>query len=143
MTWSAHAQSVLDEHGFRRGAARETIIGLLEGKTCAVSAQEIEDELRAGDRAVARASIYRVLDELVDHGLVNRLEVGSGVALYETIDPGGEHHHHLVCERCGDLVPFDDPALERAIARLGERLGCHVETHEIVLRGTCPSCSQE
>src|SRR4051794_11421566 len=108
-TWSAHAQSVLDERGFRRGAARETIIALLADKSCAVSAQEIDDELRGGERSVARASIYRVLEELVEHGLVNRLEVGSGVALYETIDPGGDHHHHLVCERCGRLVPFDDP----------------------------------
>jgi Fur family ferric uptake transcriptional regulator len=116
-TWSHHAQAVLDEHGFRRGAAREAIIDLLARQHCALSAQAIEDELRGGDRAVARASIYRVLEQLVEHGLVNRLEVGAGVAHYETIDPAGDHHHHLVAAPAGAaLLVTARPYLGMAVA---------------------------
>ncbi len=103
-------------------------------------ALEIEDALRAAGTAVGRASIYRVLDLLVEHGLVERVAVGDGHARFETVDPSGAHHHHLVCDRCGKLVAFDDPALERAIDRLSERLGVTIEHHDVLLRGACENC---
>jgi Fur family ferric uptake transcriptional regulator len=141
LDWPAHARSVLDRAGYRKGEARNAILDLLASQSCALTAQEIEDELRRTDRAVARASIYRVLDQLAGHRLVQRLEVGQGVARYETIHPTGHHHHHLVCERCGRLVPFDDSALELSIEQVADRYGFRVDEHEIVLRGACPGCA--
>jgi Fur family transcriptional regulator, ferric uptake regulator len=141
--WADHARQVLHRSGHHRGAARERLIELLSEQRCALSAQEIEDALRADQRAerpVGRASIYRALDLLYDHELVNRLDLGDGIARYEFADPAGEHHHHLVCDRCGRLVAFDDPALERAIDRVSERLGMRVNSHDVVLRGECRDC---
>ena len=140
VSWALHARDVLARAGLRRGGARAAVIDLLDGQACALTAQEIEDELRTGDRRVGRASVYRALDVLVDHGLLARLEVGQGMARYEPVTPGGEHHHHLVCERCGKLVAFDDPALERAIESLAERLELEVADHEVLLRGACKRC---
>jgi Fur family ferric uptake transcriptional regulator len=139
-SWALHARDVLARDGLRRGGARAAVIDLLDGQACALTAQEIEDELRSRDRRVGRASVYRALDVLVDHGLLARLEVGQGMARYEPVTPGGEHHHHLVCERCGKLVAFDDPALERAIESLAERLDLEVAEHEVLLRGACKRC---
>jgi Fur family ferric uptake transcriptional regulator len=53
---------------------------------------------------------------------------------------GAGHHHHLVCERCGRLEPFSDAGIERAIARLSDRLPARVSEHEIVIRGSCEAC---
>ncbi len=131
---------MLAQAGHQQGGARARIIELLDGQACALSALEIEDALRASGRAIGRASVYRVLELLVEHELVERLEVGSGQARFETIDPSGSHHHHLVCQRCGRLVAFDDPGLEQAIDRLSERLGMRVEHHDVLLRGACRSC---
>jgi Fur family ferric uptake transcriptional regulator len=139
-TWSDHVHEVLARAGLKRGGARERVVELLASQTCALSAVEIEDELRADRRPVARASIYRVLELLDDHGLVERVEVGDGVTRFEPMLPSGEHHHHLVCDSCGRLVAFDDPALERAIQRASSRLGARVDRHEIVLRGACQDC---
>lgn len=142
--WAAHARAVLQRAGHHRGAARDKLIDLLAGQDCALSALEIEDALRrdeGGDRPVGRASIYRVLELLHAHDLVNRLDVGDGVARYEMTDPAGEHHHHLLCDRCGKLVPFHDPALERSIDQLSSRLGFRTTDHEVTLRGDCPDCS--
>jgi Fur family transcriptional regulator, ferric uptake regulator len=103
----------------------------------------MEDALRLGQprqRAVARASIYRVLELLHDHDLVNRLDLGDGIARYETSDPAGEQHHHLLCEQCGRLVPFRDPGLERSIDQLSARLGFRTTDHEVTLRGGCADC---
>ncbi len=76
--------------------------------------------------------------QLVDLGLVQRLEVGQGTARYEPVDPDGEHHHHhLVCDHCGDILPFQDGALERALENLSRRFALEVGDHEVVLRGAC------
>jgi len=138
--WAEHARAVLDQAGHRKGGARNAIIDLLAEQTCALSAIEIEDRLRAAKRAVARASIYRILDLLQDRGLVARLELGDAVTRYELIDPAGAHHHHLLCDSCGRLVPFDDGDLERSIDRLSRRLGFDTHEHEVVLRGDCAAC---
>jgi Fur family ferric uptake transcriptional regulator len=141
--WAAHAREVLREAGHHKGAARDEMIELLSQQGCALSALEIEDALRRsarGERGVGRASVYRVLELLGEHGLVNRLDVGDGIARYELVDPAGAHHHHLLCEECGQLVPFHDRDLERSIERLSRRLGFRTDEHEVVLRGTCSGC---
>ena len=113
---------------------------LLDRQACALSAYEIEDALRADGRGVARASVYRVLEELVGLGLVTRVEVGQGTARYEAARPDGHHHHHMVCDRCGDVQPFADDELERAVDRLAARVAFDVAEHEIVLHGECADC---
>jgi Fur family transcriptional regulator, ferric uptake regulator len=138
--WSEHVDEVLGRAGLKHGGARQRIIDLLAREPCALSAVEIEDSLRAAGKPTGRASIYRVLDLLVDHGLVERVAVGQGLSRFERTHPDGEHHHHLVCDQCGRLVAFDDPALERAIDDLSEKLGVRVEHHDVVLRGACERC---
>jgi Fur family ferric uptake transcriptional regulator len=139
-SWTEHVDEVLARAGLKHGGARQRVIDLLADEMCALSAVEIEDMLRDQGKPTARASIYRVLDLLVDHGLVERVTVGQGLARFERTHPDGEHHHHLVCAHCGCLVAFDDPELEEAIDTLPERLGVRVEHHDVVLRGACPDC---
>jgi Fur family ferric uptake transcriptional regulator len=138
--WADHAQRVLSESGHRSGGARRALLELLDAQTCALSAIEIEDVLRARKRRVARASVYRILDELEGLGLVHKVEVGQGMARYEPLRDGDGHHHHLVCDSCGLVMPFTDPQLERAIQRLSARVPIDVSEHEIVLRGACGEC---
>lgn len=138
--WGDYARGVLDRAGHRKARARDAVIEFLASESCALSALEIEDRLREGDQRVARASIYRILELLGEHGLVARLEFGDGTTRYELIDPGGEHHHHLLCDSCGRVVPFDDRDLERAIERLARRLEFRTDDHEVVLHGACSAC---
>jgi Fur family transcriptional regulator, ferric uptake regulator len=138
-TWSDHAASQLTAAGHRRGGAREAVIELLDAQSCALTALEIEDALRAG-RRVGRASVYRVLDELESLGLVSRVDIGDGVARYEPQRHAAEHHHHLVCDGCGRLTPFQDDALELAIRRLAERVSFDVSDHDVTLHGCCERC---
>jgi Fur family ferric uptake transcriptional regulator len=139
-SWADHADVRLTQAGYRRGGARTAVIGLLDRQACALSAYDIEDALRGRGRGVARASVYRVLDELVSLGLVTRIEVGQGSARYEASRPDRDHHHHMVCDRCGDVQPFADEELERAVDRLAGRVAFAVAEHEIVLHGECADC---
>jgi Fur family ferric uptake transcriptional regulator len=138
--WIEQVHATLAGAGLKRGGARERVIELLAEQPCALSAVQIESALRDQGRPTGRASIYRVLELLQEHGLVERVAVVQGQALYERVAPGGEHHHHLLCDQCGRLVAFDDPGLEQAIDRVSQRLGVRVASHEVVLRGACERC---
>jgi Fur family transcriptional regulator, ferric uptake regulator len=161
--WLDQAESALAAAGHRRGGARRALLELLDGQECALSAHEIEDALRtealrartassrgAGRRAgaqpqrrraVSRASVYRILDELERLGLVQRVDTGQAMVRYERVCERGEHHHHLVCDECGVVMPFSDAELERAIETLSQRVPLTVAEHEIVLRGSCRDCA--
>jgi Fur family ferric uptake transcriptional regulator len=139
--WAGRAASALAGAGYRRGGARAALIALLDAQRCALSAAEIEDALRAGDasRPVARASIYRILEELEQLKLITRVEVGQGLARFEAARAEG-HHHHMVCDACGQVIPFEDTDLERSIQRLADRVTFTVAEHDVVLHGACADC---
>jgi Fur family ferric uptake transcriptional regulator len=138
--WRDHALEALRRGGYRSGGARTAVIELLARQDCCVTAQEIFDLLRADGRAVGIASVYRALDLLTGLKLVQRLDMGEGVARFEPAHAGGEHHHHLVCDRCGAVQAFEDDELEDALDRLAERVGFAIGAHDVVLRGACPDC---
>jgi Fur family transcriptional regulator, ferric uptake regulator len=140
-SWSARAQRVLAESRHHTGAARLALVELLDSQSCALSAIEIEDALRAGERPVARASIYRILDELERLRLIQKVQVGQAMTRYEPIRGADEHHHHLVCDNCGTVIPFTDNKLESAIRELSRRVPMRVAEHEIVLHGECRDCT--
>ena len=140
--WADRAEATLAAEGRKRGGARRALLELLEGQTCALTALEIEEALGAGGRRVSRASVYRILDELEGLRLVARVETGQAMVRYERAhDSAEEHHHHLVCDSCGLVMPFSDEGLERAIHALSARVPLAVSEHEIVLHGACRACA--
>lgn len=139
--WSEHALAALQKAGYRRGGARTAVVEALARHDCAVTALDLDEELRRRKPAVGRASVYRALEQLEQLGLVQRLEVARGIAGYERVEPGGEHHHHAICRHCGRMVPFEDRSLEQAIARLSAGMSFEVTDHDVVLRGLCERCN--
>ena len=136
--WTDLALTALRRAGFRAGGARRQVVELLGREPCAVTALEIDRRLEG----VGRASVYRALEQLELLGLAQRVEVGGDATAYERRDPDGGHHHHLICGHCGAILPFADDRLERAIESLDAGDGFTVESHEVVLRGSCVSCSE-
>ena len=141
-SWTDHAHDILKREGFSRGGARDAVIEYLARQDCAASAQEIHQALRGEGRAIGIASVYRSLEALHNLQLVQRFDAGQGEGRYEAVAPGGEHHHHVVCDDCDRIVPFEDPALERAIHELEGRVPFDIAGHDVVLHGTCPDCRE-
>lgn len=141
--WESSARAALSGAGHRAGGAREAVVGLLGRQSCCLSAQEISDRLRSSGEDVGIASIYRALDLLHEMGLVQRVEFGEGAARYEPVVPGGEHHHHAVCDRCGRVTAFEDERLERQLERLAGRLRHSMSGHDIVIHGDCARCARK
>jgi Fur family ferric uptake transcriptional regulator len=123
-SWTARAEVTLAAAGHKRGGAR---------RARSAGRSPI-------GRRVSRASVYRILDELEQLSLVQRVETGQAMVRYERVCEPEHHHHHLVCDECGLVMPFSDPALERAIDKLSEKVPLVVSEHEIVLHGACRDC---
>jgi Fur family ferric uptake transcriptional regulator len=141
-SWTERAEATLAAAGHKRGGARRALLELLDEETCALTALEIEEALgaRGGGRRVSRASVYRILEQLERLHLVQRVETGQAMVRYERVAER-EHHHHLVCDECGLVMPFSDAGLERAIDRLSKNVPLAVSEHEIVLHGACRDCA--
>jgi Fur family ferric uptake transcriptional regulator len=139
--WAEHALATLDAAGHRRGGARTAVVEALARHDCAVTALDLDDELRRRQPPVARASVYRALEQLEQLDLVRRVEVSRDTAGYERIEPDGHHHHHAICRTCGRMVPFEDRSLEQAISKLSKDIDFEVSEHDVVLRGRCEHCS--
>lgn len=137
--WLEHAHRSLADAGSRSGGARDEVMEVLAREGCLLSAQEIHDVLRDRGRRVGMASIYRTLELLSSHRLVRRVEL-AGVASYEVMLASGEHHHHLICERCGRMIAFEDPELEGVLEAAQARLGVAGAEHEVIVHAPCPEC---
>jgi Fur family ferric uptake transcriptional regulator len=138
--WADHARQELRRAGARSGGARAAVISYLSVQDCCVSAQELFDGLRAEGRQVGIASVYRVLEQLAELRLVHRVDFGHGVTRFEPAQPGGEHHHHLVCADCGKVDTFSDSGLERTLDRVAGAHGYALDDHDVVLHGACGDC---
>ena len=138
--WSESALARLRETSGRSGGARRLVVEFLGDQDCCLSAQEIHDGVRAAGSRIGIASVYRALEGLDELGLAQRVDLGDGVARFERAEAGGEHHHHLVCDDCGKVEPFEDHALEAAIERVSVGRGYSVAAHDVVLRGACDDC---
>jgi Fur family ferric uptake transcriptional regulator len=138
--WVGHAQRELEREGYRLSTPRAAVVDTLADLGCSVTAKEIADRLHDRGQDVGVASIYRTLELLDKLRLTRRVDAAEGVARYEPLEPSGEHHHHIVCDTCGDVAAFEDSDLERAIERLASRVDYSIDGHDVTLRGECPAC---
>ena len=138
--WTDHTRETLTAAGHRASAPRDEVIAALDSLGCSVTAKELSELLRERGSGVGLASIYRALELLERLGLIKRFDVGEGVARYEPAHPSGHHHHHIVCDTCGKVEPFEDGELERAIHRLSDKVSFEVAAHDVTLHGECPTC---
>lgn len=93
------------------------------------------DEIRARCPEVGIVTVYRTLDLFSGLGLVRRLDLGCGTR-YELAE---DHHHHLICEDCGDVTEFERCPLDlQSLLRLGGDF--EVRAHSVEVYGTCSGC---
>ncbi len=107
----------------------------------------IAEVLDAGD-GLAQSSTYRNLVVLEQVGVVHRIVTSDDHARFElTEEITGEHHHHLICERCGTIIdvllePELERALEDSLGRAAAANGFQGQHHRVDLIGFCASCQQ-
>jgi Fur family ferric uptake transcriptional regulator len=91
-------------------------------------------------RKVSRPTVYRTLAEMVEAGLLRKMDL-AGRAVYEH-DYGYPQHDHLYCQQCHKLIEFASDELERIRDAVAREHGFRVSGHRLIISGTCSECRQ-
>jgi len=105
-----------------------------------LSAEDVYKALLAVNLDVGLATVYRVLTQFEQAGLLTRSNFDSGRAVFELNE--GAHHDHLVCMTCGRVEEFVDGEIEQRQKRIAQDKGFVLREHALALYGECtkPSC---
>ncbi|ACY98769.1 MULTISPECIES: Fur family transcriptional regulator [Thermomonospora] len=124
----------------RSSARRDAVRAMLARSEGFRSAQDIYADLRAGGSKIGLTTVYRALQAMSEAGQVDVLRTADGEAVYRACRTD-EHHHHLVCRRCGHTVEVAGPAVERWAEAIGAQYGFTDITHTVEVFGTCGDCA--
>jgi len=105
-----------------------------------LSAEDVYRALIGEQVDIGLATVYRVLTQFEQAGLLSRSQFDTGKAVFELND--GDHHDHLVCTSCGSVLEFSDTEIERRQKSVAKEHGFLLESHAMVLYGTCKPCSE-
>ena len=106
-----------------------------------LSAEEVYKLLLNENSDIGLATVYRVLTQFENAGILVRHHFDEGRATYELQE--GRHHDHIVCVRCGQVEEFVDPEIEKAQRQVATRLGYEMTDHSLVLYGICAECREK
>jgi len=114
---------------------------LLENSVAHLRAEEIYNILLGMGEEIALATVYRVLTQFEEAGLIIKHHFDAGHSVFELNK--GEHHDHLVCLKCGRIDEFFDEAIEARQLSVAEKYGYQIMHHTMYLYGICSSCTRE
>ena len=134
------AQS-LKEIGLKATLPRRRILELFEAsKVRHLSAEDVYKALIGEGMDVGLATVYRVLTQFEQAGLLARQHFETGKAVFE-LNQGG-HHDHLVCLQCGRVEEFYDGEIEKRQSEVAHKNGFELRGHSLALYADCtkPNC---
>ena len=126
--------AAMEDLGHRVTRPRRQVLDLLDLKPDGFDAEEITRELPG----VGRATVYRTIRLLLDAGVVCKLALRDGTTKYSLARI--EHHHHVVCVRCGTVREFRDSTIERLVKSIGEEVSGEILGHRIEFDIVCRDC---
>ena len=125
--------------GLRRTRALEELLATLLEANRPMMLTELADSPRLSSQC-DKATIYRLLHRLADHGLVRRLGLHERAAYFALIIPG-QHRDYLICTDCGSIAPVNAPCPVHALEEeIRDKTGFQNLYHELEFFGTCPQC---
>ncbi len=100
-----------------------------------LGAEDVYRQLQSDGETIGLATIYRVLMQFEQAGLLERHVFDSGKAVFELNE--GQHHDHLVCLQCGRVEEFCDPVIEKRQASIAREKQFAVKAHSLCLYADC------
>jgi Fur family ferric uptake transcriptional regulator len=106
-----------------------------------LSAEDVYKALLEMGEEIGLATVYRVLTQFEGAGLVSRLSMDGGHAVFELED--GLHHDHLLCVRCNRIEEFIDEVIEQRQKDIAAENGFEMTDHSLYIYGICRQCQEE
>ncbi len=127
--------------GLKATLPRMKILEIFQsGKHRHVTAEEVYKILLQHDLDIGLATVYRVLTQFEQAGILARRHFETGKSVFELNE--GDHHDHLVCMQCGRVIEFFDEAIEERQREIAKAHGFELQEHALSLYGKCmrPDC---
>jgi Fur family ferric uptake transcriptional regulator len=135
---SANQANLLRNNGLKVTLPRLKVLEIFENsKKRHLTAEDVFMELVVNDSEIGLATVYRILMQFVEAGMLDKSSFDSGRAVFELNE--GHHHDHLVCVRCGKVEEFFDEAIEVRQQEIANRHGFKLLDHAMSLYGLCSS----
>jgi Fur family ferric uptake transcriptional regulator len=132
--------SALRQHGYKLTPQRRAVIGAIAASPDHLTPADLYQKVHQKHPAIGLTTIYRTLEILARLELICELHTGGNGRSY-TIGTR-EHHHHLICSVCGEVVDFSGYHLSQLEARLSRETGFEIEGHLLEFIGRCQRCRQ-
>ena len=130
----------LKQAGLKTTLPRLRVLSILENsKIRHLTAEDVYKELLDEEGSIGLATVYRVLTQFEDAGLVIRQNFEGDKSVFELNDE--DHHDHMVCVKCGSVAEFFDKRIEAQQDKVAHDHGFVIQDHSLTLYGTCKRCS--
>jgi Fur family ferric uptake transcriptional regulator len=131
---------VLRQHGYKLTSQRRAVIRAIASTLDHLTPAAIYQKVHQDHPTIGLVTIYRTLEILARLELVCELHAGGSCHSYTIGAP--EHHHHLICSSCGEVVDFSGYDLSPLEERLSRETGFEIEGHLLEFIGRCQNCQQ-
>lgn len=129
----------LQKHGLKATLPRLKILQFLEDTLVRhMSAEDVYKAMLEQGDDVGLATVYRVLTQFEQAGIVTRHHFDGGHSVFE-LDQG-KHHDHIVCAKCGRVDEFYDATIEERQRAIAEQKGYTMTDHALYIYGICSDC---
>jgi Fur family ferric uptake transcriptional regulator len=134
--------ALLKKKGLKITTPRLAVLEIFQkSKDRHLSAEDVYKEAMSKDGDLGLATVYRVLTQLSEVGLLAATNFETGKTTFE-LNEGG-HHDHLVCLSCGSVIEFNDEEIENRQELIAKQHGFRLINHSMALYGVCskPACN--
>lgn len=129
----------LRKAGLKVTLPRMKILEILEkNEQRHMSAEDMYKALLDSGEEIGLATVYRVLTQFEDAGLVSRHHFEGGHSMFEI--NAGDHHDHILCVKCGRVDEFVDEFIEKRQEQIAKEAGYEMTDHSLYIYGICPDC---
>lgn len=132
----------LKKAGLKATLPRIKILEFLERSDVRhMSAEDLYKAMLESGEEVGLATVYRVLTQFEQAGLVSRHHFEGGHSVFELNE--GTHHDHILCIKCGRVDEFVDKTIEERQLRIAAEKGYEMTDHSLYIYGVCQACRQK
>ncbi|MBT9155870.1 MAG: Zinc-specific metallo-regulatory protein [Firmicutes bacterium] len=136
------AADLLRRNGIKKTRQREAVVRILAEAQAPLSVDSIHVRLRHKDDSVNLSTIYRMLEVLLEKGLVEQMHHPLGSKFTYVLSAYG-HSHHLTCTRCGVSTRMDSCPVTTALGQLEASHNFHITGHRLEVFGVCAACKSK
>ncbi len=132
-------ENYITQHNLKITKQRRAVLEAFLASEDHVSAEELYKIVSAKEPKIGLATVYRTLALLTESGLAAELDFGDGQKRYEH-NYEHSHHDHMICTKCGKIIEFHHPLIEKLQEDVAQEHGFQMTTHKLDMFGICQDC---